>query len=77
MLRMSSFNTSTFPAHQVIVGAVQPFEHLLLFRRQVSDYPVQEQGCLIQQPFRRLDALHHHDQASVCNRASSSAIPCR
>ena len=59
MLRTSSSTTSTDLADQVLVGAVQPLEHVLLLRRQVGDHAVQEQRRLVEQPLGRLDALDH------------------
>ena len=46
-------------ADQILVGAVQPLEHALLFGRQFGDDAVQEQRGFIQQTFRRFDALDH------------------
>ena len=46
-------------AHQVVVGAVQPLNHLLFLGRQVGDDAVQEQRRFVQQPLGRFDSLDH------------------
>ena len=46
-------------ADQILVRAVEPLEHALLLGRQVGDDAMQEQRGLVEQPLRRLDALHH------------------
>ena len=47
-------------AHQLLVGAMQPIQHVLLFARQIGDHAVQEQRGFVEQPLRRFDALHDH-----------------
>ena len=47
-------------AHQVFIGVVQLLEHALLVWRQVTHQPVQEEGRLIEQPFRQFDTLDDH-----------------
>ena len=44
---------------QIFVGAVEPFQHALLFRRQVGHHAMQEQRRFVEQPLRRFDAFHH------------------
>ena len=46
-------------SHQILVGAVEPLQHALLFGRQIADDAMQEERGLIEQPFRRFNAFDH------------------
>ena len=59
MFRASSSTSSTVRPIKILVRPVQPFEHALLVLRQIGDDAVQEQGRLVEQTLRRLDAFHH------------------
>ena len=56
-------------ADQILVGAVQPLEHALLFGGQVGDDAVQEQRGLVEQPLRRFDALDDDAARHACAAA--------
>ena len=45
--------------NQILVGASEPLEHLLLLDGKIGDDAVQEERCLVEQSFRQFDALHH------------------
>jgi len=44
---------------QIVIGTIEPFEHLLFLGRKIRDDAMQEQRGFIEQPLRRFDALHH------------------
>src|SRR5262249_39800767 len=44
---------------EILVGAVEPLEHALLFRRKVCYDAVEEERRLIEQTLGRFDAFHH------------------
>ena len=56
-----------------VVGVVHAFEHLLLFRRQIGDNAVQEQGRLVEQTLGGLNILKHDTLGHGLDSASSSA----
>ena len=57
-------------AHQRLVGAVQPVQHLLLLNGQVADHAVQEESGFVEQALGRFHILHddaarQHVQARI------------
>ena len=59
MLRASSSTSSAVLPDQILVRAVEPLQHALLFRRQIGHHAVQEQRRFVEQPLRQFDALDH------------------
>ena len=46
-------------SYQILIGAMQPLQHALLFKRQIGYQPVQEKCGFIEEPFGRLDPLYN------------------
>ena len=65
-------------ADEALIRGRQPFQHALLFRRQVGNHAMQEQGGFIEEPFRRLhslddDAPRHRVEACIFFRRKFAA----
>ena len=54
-------------ADQIVIGAVEPRQQLLLLGRQLGNHAVKEYGRLVQEPLRRLDAFYNHGPGQMAD----------